>query len=52
MVDQPVDRLLRRPLDEPASCPMCGVALEPQNYYQYNGDRLVRLDGTSQILGI
>jgi hypothetical protein len=31
---------------------MCGVALEPQNYYQYNGDRLVRLDGTSQILGI
>jgi hypothetical protein len=25
---------------------------EPQNYYQYNGDRLVRLDGTSQILGI
>jgi hypothetical protein len=36
---------------EPALCPMCAAILAPQNYYKYNGQILVRLDGTRQLLG-
>ena len=36
---------------QPALCPMCAATLAPQNYYKYNGQILVRLDGTRQLLG-
>ena len=36
---------------EPAACAACGAALYPQNFYKYNGEVLVRRDGTQKLLG-
>ncbi len=36
---------------EPAACQACDAVLEPQNFYKYNGEVLVRLDGTRRLLG-
>lgn len=36
---------------EPAACPACHAVLQPQNFHKYNGEVLVRLDGTRRLLG-
>lgn len=33
------------------ACPACDAVLDPQNFYQYNGQTLVKLDGTRRLLG-
>lgn len=36
----------------PAACTACDATLEPQNFYKYNGEILVRRDGTRRLLGV
>lgn len=35
----------------PAACPECDAVLNPQNFFKYNGEVLVRRDGTRRLLG-
>ncbi len=36
---------------KPTSCPKCSAALDPQNYFLYNGTRSVDLSGEERVLG-